>query len=115
MNHWLSAHQIFIVKGGLDITSPHKCKIKANELVPIDLFFQEWPTISKISCQLPPTISSEMMSALATLFQTGTVSLEFIFTENSKRLRLNTSKKVTISKELLEQLDNQRINPRCMV
>ena len=111
----LASHQMFIVKGGLDITSPHKCKIKANEFVPIDLFFQEWPTIQKISCTLPGSLSESDIINLKKIMQPGKITLEFIFYENGKKLRLTTKEKVNATSDLFEHLESLQIKPSCIL
>ena len=43
VSEWLSGeHTIFVIKGNLDIVHNNQCKIKAQELVPIELFFDHW-------------------------------------------------------------------------
>lgn len=53
---WLSQYHVFVVKGSLDLMSNHTCKIKANELVPMELLFQEWPSAIHATFQLPCTL-----------------------------------------------------------
>lgn len=112
---WLNSHSMFVVKGGLDITSPQKCKIKANEFLPLDLFFQEWPQIFKISCSLTHPLSLETLETLEKSFAPGKTGLEFLFAENGKHLRLTTQKKVTVTQELCELLEEQTLQVRCQL
>jgi len=110
---WLSNYHIFIVKGGLDMTSPSKCKIKANECIPLDLFFQEWPTIQKFSCHMPASFNETTIASLKEYMQKGSISLEFVFTENSKQLRLSTQEKIIADLALLEYLQQHNITVQC--
>lgn len=110
---WLNSHTMFVVKGGLDITSPQKCKIKANEFLPLDLFFQEWPQIFKISCRVTHPLSVETLVTLEKSFAPGKTGLEFLFAENGTVLRLSTHKKVTVTQELCELLEEQALQVRC--
>lgn len=112
---WLNSHTMFVVKGGLDITSPQKCKIKANEFLPLDLFFQEWPQIFKISCHLTHPLSLETLETLEKSFAPGKTGLEFLFAENGKNLRLTTQKKVTVTQELCELLEEHTVQVRCQL
>lgn len=112
---WLSSYQIFIVKGGLDITSTSKCKIKANECVPIDLFFTEWPGIQKLVCVLPASCSQELVEELKTMLTNGTVPLELVFQEQGKQLRLATRQKIAVSQDLIDLLHARSIAVRCVV
>jgi len=111
----LASHQIFIVKGGLDITSPHKCKIKANEFVPIDVFFQEWPIIHKISCNLTAPLSEFDITNLKKVMLPGKTALEFIFNENGKKVRLTPKEKINVTLELCEYLDELTVKPLCTI
>ncbi len=112
---YLNSYHMFVVKGSLDSASPHKCKIKANECVPLDLFFQEWPQIQKFICGLPASISESLLVELKNSFTAGNVPLEFIFTENGKMIRLATREKISVNPELLEMLEAQQIKTRCVV
>ncbi len=112
---WLNSHTMFVVKGGLDITSPQKCKIKANEFLPLDLFFQEWPQIFKISCRVTHPLSVETLVTLEKSFTPGKTGLEFIFAENGTVLRLSTHKKVTVTQDLCELLEEQALQVRCQL
>lgn len=116
VEQWLGSHQMFIVKGGLDSASPHKCKIKANQMIPIDLFFTNWPTIHKLSCMLPPSgINQESLTHIKELLPPGTIGLEFIIPENGKLLRLTAKQKVAVSHDLLEKLEGLQVKARCTI
>lgn len=116
VEQWLGSHQMFIVKGGLDSASPHKCKIKANQMIPIDLFFTNWPTIHKLSCSIPTTgITQESLTQIKQLLPPGTIGLEFILPENGKLLRLTTKQKVAVTHEILEKLEALHVKPRCTI
>ena len=117
VEQWLSSHQMFVVKGALDSASPHKCKIKANQMIPIDLFFTHWPAIHKLSCKLPShMIQEEMLTELKQLLPPGgTVALEFILQENSKLVRISAKQKIGVSQELLEKIDALSIKAYCTI
>ncbi len=116
VEQWFGAHQMFIVKGALDSGSPHKCKIKANQMIPIDLFFTQWPAIQKVSCFLPASgISQENLESLKQLLPPGTISLEFILKENGKLVRVATRQKISLSAEIFEKLEEMNISPRCVL
>ncbi len=112
---YLGSYQIFIVKGALDAASPHKCKIKANECIPIDLFLQEWPHIQKIVCSLPAPLSESLLTDLKAHLASGTVPLEFIFTENGKRVRLATREKISVTNDVLALLDAAAISAQIVL
>ena len=110
---YLSEHHIFIVKGFLDNTSITKCKIKANQMIPIDLFFEEMPAIQKVSCMIP-AVSAPLLEKLTSIFIPGPTSVEFIFEENGKKLRLISKQKIQLTAEILLQLDALHIKPMVM-
>jgi hypothetical protein len=81
------------------------CKILANEICPIDLFFTAWPQIDSVALILPPTsdlsVAASMKDALTTA---GKTSVHIVFREQEKELILKLYKKFTISFELLDEL-----------
>ena len=110
----VSSYNIFMVKGVLDATSPNKCKIKANNFVPLELLFQELP-ITKISLQFPNDYNFQNLSQIKTLFSSGNITLEFLFYENNSLLRLTSSQKISLNLEGLQQLDAQNVSIRCQL
>ena len=88
---WLSNYQVFMVKGGLDLTSQNKCKIKANELVPVELFFQEWPNL-KSSFILPETLDDATLTSIKEQVVRGSISLSLIkFSQIFTKVSINFS------------------------
>ena len=112
---FLTEHHIFVVKGTLDNAVPHKCKIKANDFIPIDLIFEEWPSLQKISFHIPSLVNESDIATLKNLFSAGKIPVEFIFQENGKQLRLATKEKITVNLELLKQLETHNIQPKCVL
>ncbi|MBS1987346.1 DNA polymerase III subunit alpha [Candidatus Dependentiae bacterium] len=118
-HQWLGSHTIFIVKGELDISSQQACKIKARELVPLDLFFQEWPSIELASLTLPDTFDEDWVQALAQLLGKGigkgSIPLEFIFQDNNKKLRLETKQKIVLTHDICAKLEAHQISVKLSV
>ena len=108
--HWLSSHTVFIVKGELDIASHQTCKIKAREIVPLDLFFQEWPTIELASLTLPYEFDEPWIVELKQMLGKGSIPLELIFHDNNKKLRLTTKQKIALDTDLCAQLEARQIS-----
>ncbi|HRN77787.1 MAG TPA: DNA polymerase III subunit alpha [Candidatus Dependentiae bacterium] len=114
VEQWLDEYTVFIVKGTIDPTSTTKCKIKVNNLVPIELVLQAWPRIEKTVCTLPATVEQEMLEKLKHLLPSGTVPLEIIFHENGKQLQLSTKEKIKLEADLLKQIEHElQINVQC--
>jgi len=106
VEQWLETHNIFFVKGPLDLTSPEKCKIKANLFVPAELFFEKWPEISMITVTLPAAIKINQIEALQQLCNNGSKSVTFVYEENGKRLQLATNKRIAINAELIKKIED---------
>lgn len=109
VEQWLTMYQVFVVKGAVDLTALPKCKIKANDFIPLELFFQEWPRITKASLTLPAMINESLLESLKKLLKTGSIPLECIFQENGSTLRLATTKKVAVDADTLLALEKEHI------
>jgi len=103
---WLDSYHVFIVKGIVDNSSNKQIKIKANDLVPLDLIFQEWKRIEAIFFTLPEHIDETILQKLKEQLIVGAIPLKLIFHENEKRLRFSTKEKIaldTATAQLLEK------------
>lgn len=111
----LTQHHVFIVRGGLDITSPHKCKIKAQDFIPIDLFFEQWPSISRVCFTLPEHFDETLLTTVKELCLPGKVPLEFVFEENKTRIRLKTKQRIALQASSLHTLQELAITVRISI
>lgn len=95
----LEEYTIFFIKGTLDYSPDmQKCKIKAQELTPIELVFEQWPSIEKVSCTLKTPLDETKIKTLVQVFNTqGTTALEFIYHDHGKKLKLIPHKKITFN------------------
>lgn len=110
---WLSSYHVFIIKGTVDITSDVGCKIKANDIVPIELALSEWPIIEYISLTLPDDITEATIATIKQLIIKGNAPLHVIFQENEKKLRLTTKEKILLNAENAQELEKYNITIRC--
>ncbi len=110
IEQWLDSYQVFVVKGGLDITSTQKCKIKANDMVPLDLMFQEWPMIEKISLSLPLNFDESNLQEIKATIGKGKIPLEIHFEENGKKLQLVTKESIALDTPMISLLEKQQVN-----
>lgn len=106
VEQWLNTHQVFLVKGPLDLTSTQKCKIIANDFVPLDLFFEQWPMIHKTTVTLPDTFDQAMLTNLKAAINQGSTPLEIIFTEQGKKLQLISSMKMQVTFDALHMAES---------
>lgn len=107
----LGAHNVFIIKGTLDITATTTCKIKANELIPVDTVF-DTETIKGLTLQLPEVVQEPLLESIKTTCPQGSVPLCLQWKENDQTIVLTTSTKVTCTLENLLILKNHNIQPR---
>ncbi len=109
VEQWLDTYHVFIIKGGVDLTGTRQCKIKANELVPIELVLQEWPRIQGASFTLPQQLEEQTLQALQEQFVAGQIPLTLVFHENGKKLRLATKRKIALDAETIKNIENLNI------
>lgn len=106
----LKNHSIFLVKGVIDDSSEKLCKIKVNDLIPIDTIFDDWSYIKKISLTMPEVFDPQMLSAIKNKLIAGTTRFEVIFNENGKKLSLNVKDKFSCDLETLFQMHEKKID-----
>ncbi|MBI2774774.1 DNA polymerase III subunit alpha [Candidatus Dependentiae bacterium] len=105
VEQWLDTHQVFLVKGIIDPSSMNQCKIKANEIVPVDLFFEQWP-VERATIKLPTVLDNELLSKLKAQLTPGSVPLYLQFDENNKLLQLKTNQTITLNAATVEFLQS---------
>ncbi len=105
VEHWLDDYHVFLVKGGLDLTSPHICKIKANQFVPIELLLQETQCIERVQCTLPQQFDEEQIKKLKELLIAGALPLELLFHENGKNIRLKSKQKIALDQQTINSIE----------
>lgn len=108
---WLNNYNIFVIKGILDVTSSQKCKIKANELMPVELLWDEWKTFDSLTIQLPPQVSPALCEQVSSTLANGPTPLSFIFAENDQFLKLTTGRRVKIGLNELQAIENLGAKP----
>jgi len=109
---WLDNYDVFVVKGAVDAASEKKCKIKANEFVPMELLFQEWKSIDSAAFILPNSITEETIKELKTTLIKGKIPLQFIFHENGKKIQLTTQKRIALDSEIIKNIEEMGIEIR---
>jgi DNA polymerase-3 subunit alpha len=112
VEQWLDNYHVFVIKGAVDITSQQKCKIKADDCVPIELLLQEWPNVHKISLIMPPRITDATVKRIKDLLGKGKIPLELVFHENGQKLRLTTKEKIAVDSEIITHLEAESIAVR---
>lgn len=111
---WLSHYPVFLVKGTIDPTSTQLCKIKAQELIPVDLFFEQWP-IERATIQLPPAFEPSLLQHIKEKLPAGKTPLFIEFEENGMRLLLKTNLTIHLDLALIQTLEQLALNIKLMV
>jgi DNA polymerase III alpha subunit len=110
---WLSSHNVFIIKGVVDVVEGAGCKIKAQDIVPVELALSEWPNIEHIALTLPDTMAEETIVSIKERLPKGSAQLSLIFRENQKRLRLTAKEKILLDTESAQLLEEHDIIIQC--
>ncbi len=100
----LEQHNVFIIKGTLDITSQSTCKIKANDLIPAATVFDDPSLATALTVTLPDDIQESTLQELKSLLPKGALPLQLAFKENNHELLLATAHKVGYSLDILANL-----------
>ncbi len=108
----LNEYSVFVVSGQIDESS-NSCKIKANDLLPIELYFDSPNQIPGIKIHVQNTINIAILEKLKLKINKNSNSrLEIILEENSKKSRLVCKQKIEISSELLNELEQHNLEPK---
>lgn len=106
---WLMSHHAFIVKGNVDLTSSKILKLKAIEIIPIELVLQQWSKIQSLRLELPHTINREQLEIMSKALTSGSANLECIVHENGKKLRISARKKVAVETATIAIIEDLNI------
>ncbi len=115
VEHLLKEFTVFLVKGAVDITSQNTCKIKANELIPIDLALQDTKLVKTITLRLPGTITPDLLAIIKQALPPGSIPVYFSFTENKQQLLMMSSTKTTPIIDMLTKLTDLGIQPSLQI
>jgi DNA polymerase-3 subunit alpha len=110
----LGQYNVFVIKGALDITSSTKCKIKANELIPLETIFEQAKDMI-MTVTLPSMVDESLLQAIKNAVQPGNISFNVAFKENNQLLMLVATQKVTCSQDFCQALAQQRCEIRIVI
>jgi DNA polymerase-3 subunit alpha len=108
----LKQFDVFIIKGFVDIASQNTCKIKVNELIPVDLALDDPAIVKIIKLSLPTQINDAIVSSIKQSLTPGSTPVHFSFYENNQQLVLMSSLKATARLDGFKQLQKQGISTR---
>lgn len=110
---WLASYSVFIIKGVLDTTSVQKCKIKAAEIIPVELIAQEWKNIEYIALQMPPSFDENFLQELKKKILKGKIPLFINYTEHGKKLCLQAKERIAFDHDMIAALEKSQITISC--
>jgi DNA polymerase-3 subunit alpha len=105
---WLDSYHVFVVKGSVDTTSQQKCKIKANDFIPVELLFEHMQ-VQSITLKLPHSFDETTLKELKDRLVRGKTTLLFRYQEQGKELILACNTKITIDSATMAALDTHNI------
>ena len=102
MQEWLSDYNVFVVQGDLDAAQTKKVKIKAQEMIPLDLCPEHWKTIKRATITLSDSFKEEPLATFAQEITKGSLNLYFGLQENEQNILIKTKQKINLDKELCD-------------
>ena len=104
-----------MVQGTLDLSSQTVCKIKAQDLVPLDILFEQWPSLKNVSLTLPTALDTTLLDSVTSAFDDGSTPLHLEFSENGEQLVARPRRRVQSSLEKLQKLEDEGIGIRLIL
>lgn len=106
---WLTDYSIFVVKGALDLAASSSCKIKANQMVPLELVFHEWDKMGQLTIKIPDQMTDEQRKVIKN-FESGTIPLQILFQEHGHQMKLISKKTVSFDFDKISKLNDCNIS-----
>jgi DNA polymerase-3 subunit alpha len=105
----LNQHHAFLIKGTVDQTSTTICKIKADDLIPLELVLQD-TAINQIRITLPTFITDGLLAKLRSLLTPGDIPLQLHFTDNNKPVAVKAREGVYLTYQALSELEKHQLS-----
>jgi DNA polymerase III subunit alpha len=109
----LHEHKVFIIKGIVDLTATTKCKIKANEMIPVDLVFDDKKNIKYLNLELPEMLNENVCNEIKNMLPPGKTPINLLFNENQDKLQLRSTLKTNPTAENLKNMEKLGIKISC--
>jgi DNA polymerase III subunit alpha len=101
----LPHYNIFVIRGSLDVTATAKCKIKANELIPIEKIFDNPAHVKQLQLTLSAGMTQEELAKLKSTLPQGNTQLVINFMEDGANYVLLSNLKVACSAQMLATVE----------
>jgi len=109
---YLSSYTAFAIKGILDTESSSE-KLKAQELIPLELLAAQGLGLSEIIFQFPTHFDDQLLPSLKALIVPGSCRMTLQFTTAQGPAALTTREKITLTPELMQFAQAHSISVRC--
>ncbi|MBL4588382.1 DNA polymerase III subunit alpha [Candidatus Babeliales bacterium] len=109
----LADHTIFLIKGMLDAASDLKCKIKVNQLVPIDLIMKEGKGVIGVKFRLPLDNQDASIELLKKNLQSGQLRCMLVMEEHKKIVNLLLKQRVAWNPSAWLEFEEKGIEISC--
>ncbi len=116
----LQEYNIFVIQGFVDLTSKEKCKIKANDLIPVENILNFKKLVS-LNLKLPETIDQNILINLKNILEQQSqnanikIPVNIVFKENNKNLLIEYGKKITPEIELLNNIEKLGVKAQIII
>jgi DNA polymerase-3 subunit alpha len=101
----LPLYNIFVIRGTVDVTSTAKCKIKANQLIPIEKIFDDPGLIKQLQLTVSAASTGEQLANLKKKLAPGNIQLVFNFSEAGNDYQLISNQKVNCGANMLTEAE----------
>lgn len=101
----LPNHNIFIIRGALDVTATVKCKIKANQLIPIETMLDNPALVKQLQLTLSASMTSDQLATLKSTLPPGATPIVINFAEDGNNYALLATQKTSCTAEALNAMD----------
>ena len=102
VENWLKEHTMFFVQGHTD-AGTDSVKIKATELIPLDIFFACNPPIEHLILTLPQDCTPQTLGAIKNVCTRGKIPVHISFSEADKNLLVSTKQSIMVNFDVLKQ------------
>jgi DNA polymerase-3 subunit alpha len=101
---WLKEYSVFVVKGTPDQQIDQGCKIKAMDIIPLDLIISEGMSINSIMLIVPEGLQPTLLNSVKQHLVAGTIPLTLCYKDNGQWLKITSKSKVSITPQLMHSV-----------
>jgi len=110
ISQWLDTHSIFVITGNTDQSNGETCKIKAQNIIPMDVMLAEGTGIQELTVELPEQYDTSFLTKLKEQAKPGLSQLSFVLNDNRKRVKITTRKTITCTTDIYDTIEAHKAN-----